>query len=441
MADRPNVLYIHSHDTGRYVQPYGYAIPTPGIAQLAADGTLFRQAFCANPTCSPSRASLVSGTYPHQNGMFGLAHLGWEMNDYGKHIAHTMRGAGYATALSGIQHIVENDKMDVLGYDEVLVRPGVRGSPQLEAASWVYRRSQQPDQPWFLSVGFGETHRGFPTENLSVDPRFVKPPDPLPDTPQTRFDMAGYITDAQRLDRKMNTVFKALEESGQLDNTLIICTTDHGIAFPRMKCNLNDSGMGVMLIMRGPGGFTSGKAVDALVSHLDLYPTICEVCGIDKPSWLEGVSLTPLVNGQAASVRESVFAEVNYHVSYEPMRCVRTDRYKYIVRYGDRSKPVLPNCDASPSKQAWLDAGWLREDREALYDLATDPHEMRNLVGRAEAEPVLEAMRRRLAQWQQRTGDPILDGPIEPPDSALFCDIDAEGPDSPKRPISQHPQY
>ena len=441
MVDRPNILYIHSHDTGRYVQPYGHAIPTPGLARLAAEGTLFRQAFCANPTCSPSRASLVSGTYPHQNGMFGLAHLGWEMNDYGKHIAHTLKRAGYDTALSGIQHIVENDKMNALGYDEVLVPPGVKGSPELEAASWVYRRSQQRQRPWFLSVGFGETHCDFPTENLAVDPRFVKPPDPLPDTPQTRLDMAGYITYAQRLDRKMNVVFTALAESGQLDNTLIICTTDHGIAFPRMKCNLHDSGIGVMLIMRGPGGFAGGQVVDALVSHVDLFPTICEVCGIDKPDWLEGVSLTPLVTGEAESVRESVFAEVNYHVCYEPMRCVRTDRYKYIVRYGQREKPVLPNCDASPSKRLWLDAGWLQEDREALYDLITDPHEMRNLAGRAEADEVLEEMRRCLTQWQQRTGDPIPDGPIEPPEGAVFCDIDAEDPGSPKRPFSQHPQF
>jgi len=441
MADKPNVLYIHSHDTGRYIQPYGYAVPTPALQRLAEQGTLFRQAFCANPTCSPSRASLVTGTYPHQNGMFGLSHLGWEMSDYGKHLAHHLRNHGYATALSGIQHIIHPDRSLELGYDEMLIANGVPGSPELEAASWVLRRKHQRDRPWFLSVGFGETHRGFPSENLSVDPRFVKPPDPLPDTPENRRDMAGYITHAATLDRKMAVVLNALEESGQLDDTLVICTTDHGVAFPRMKCNLTDGGIGVMLMMRGPGGFTAGLAVDALASHLDLFPTICDVCNLPRPDWLEGVSLRPLVDGSADRVRDEVYATVNFHGSYEPMRCVRTERYKYIVRYGEREAPVLANCDAGGCKRTWAQAGWLREDREALYDLATDPNEMRNLIGRGEADDALADLRRRLKAWQDRTGDPILQGPIPVPESAVFCDLDADGPDTPKRPFAAHPQY
>ena len=87
----PNILYIHSHDTGRYIQPFGYAFDTPNLQKLAEEGVLFRHCHCANPTCSPSRASLLTGTYPHQNGMFGLAHRGWRLNDYHEHILHTLR--------------------------------------------------------------------------------------------------------------------------------------------------------------------------------------------------------------------------------------------------------------------------------------------------------------------------------------------------------------
>lgn len=94
LSTPPNILYVHSHDTGRFVQPYGFQIPTPNIQMLADQGAFFRQAFCASPTCSGSRASLLTGQYCHSNGMFGLAHRGWSLNDYGHHLVHPLRGAG-----------------------------------------------------------------------------------------------------------------------------------------------------------------------------------------------------------------------------------------------------------------------------------------------------------------------------------------------------------
>jgi len=114
----PNILYIHSHDTGRYVQPYGFQVPTPNIQLLADQGVLFRQAFCAAPTCSGSRASLLTGQYCHNNGLLGLAHRGWSLSDYGQHLIHPLREAGYRSTLIGEQHISEDPS--VIGYDEVL---------------------------------------------------------------------------------------------------------------------------------------------------------------------------------------------------------------------------------------------------------------------------------------------------------------------------------
>src|ERR1044071_684549 len=107
---RPNILYIHSHDSGRYLQPYGHAIPAPNLQRLANQGVLFRQAFNAAPTCSPSRASLLTGMCPHSNGMFGLAHRGFVLNDYKKHIIHTLRSAGYRSTLIGLQHIAADSR-------------------------------------------------------------------------------------------------------------------------------------------------------------------------------------------------------------------------------------------------------------------------------------------------------------------------------------------
>src|ERR671929_1909800 len=95
----PNILYIHSHDSGRYLQPYGHAVPTPNLQRLASEGVLFRRAFSCAPTCSPSRAALLTGQFPHQNGMIGLAHRGFRLNDYSRHLVHTLREAGYWSAL------------------------------------------------------------------------------------------------------------------------------------------------------------------------------------------------------------------------------------------------------------------------------------------------------------------------------------------------------
>ena len=441
MSERPNVLYIHSHDTGRMIRPYGYDVPTPALQRLAEEGTLFRQAFCATPTCSPSRASLVTGQYGHQHGCMGLAHLGWQLPDFSKHVQHVLGEAGYTTALSGIQHVVHHDRTDEIGYDEVLIPPGVGGSPELSAASWILERAQDNrSEPFFLSVGFGATHREFPTENLVANPDHVKPPSPLPDHPETRRDWAGFMTSAKGLDRKMDVVFRALEEAGQLENTLIICTTDHGPPLPRMKCTLHEEGTGVMLIVRGPGGFTGGKTVDALASHLDIFPTICDVCGVEPPSWLEGASLKPLVDGSAERVRDEVFSTLDYHACYEPVRSIRTQHYKYIRRYDGRTRSPLPNCDDSPSKTFLLERGWYDEDLEGLYHVATDPHEMRNLAERPEMAEILADMRGRLDAWQKRTGDPLLHGPVPAPEEAMLSDVNAVSSFSPRRPASEHPQ-
>lgn len=437
---RPNVLYIHSHDTGRYIQPYGYQIPTPNLQALAEDGVLFRRAYCANPTCSPSRAALVTGRYPHQNGMFGLAHRGWSMYDYGEHIIHSLRSAGYDTALSGIQHIADEPLTDQIGYDTVLIPPGVRGSPELSAATFLHQHAGD-ERPFFLSVGFGETHREFPAGDHGVDPAYVLPPAPLPDTPETRTDMAAYIAHARTLDRKMGVVFDALRDTGQWDNTLIICTTDHGIAFPRMKCNLEDHGIGVMLLMRAPDtGPMHGRAVHGLASQIDIVPTICDYCQVDPMAACEGVSLRPLLTGTAQTVRDEIFAEVNYHACYEPMRCIRTDRYKYIERCSDRERPVLPNCDDSLSKDVLLAAGWPAPRPAMLYDTLLDPHESANRVDDPALAEVRDDLRARLRSWQERTADPILEGPIPPPDDAVFNDIDAVRV-GPTAPWERCPQY
>jgi N-sulfoglucosamine sulfohydrolase len=426
---RPNILYIHSHDTGRYVQPYGFQVPTPNIQLLADQGVLFREAFCAAPTCSGSRASLLTGQYCHNNGMMGLAHRGWTLNDYGKHWVHTLREAGYRSVLIGEQHIATDPR--AIGFDRIVEMDSHRA--EAVAPTTIEALHEQPEGPWFLSVGFFETHRSFFAPTSVRDTLYSLPPTGLPDTIVTRRDMAEFKASARSLDQGIGAVLHALHDLGLSDDTLIICTTDHGVAFPNAKATLYDRGTGVMLLMRGPG-FTGGKVVDSMVTHLDVYPTICEVAGIRQPpSWLQGKSLTPLVRGDAERLHDATFAEITYHAAYEPQRGVRTERWKYIRRFDDYPHPVLANCDDSASKELWVEHGWGERiiPQEQLYDLLFDPNEADNLAGDPVRGGVLAEMRERLEAWMRETDDPLLDGPVSPPEGAMINEPHQVSPEDP----------
>ncbi len=428
-ANRPNIVYLHSHDSGRYLQPYGHCVATPNLQRLANEGVLFRQAFSAAPTCSPSRSALLTGECPHRNGMLGLAHRGFALNDYQKHIVHTLRPAGYHTVLAGLQHVAA--KPETIGYDEILRPRSTKAADVAPGAVAFLERAGS--QPFFLDVGFFETHREYPAPTSADDPRYTLPPAPIPDTPDTRRDMAAYRASARLMDWGVGQIMDALDRLGLAANTLVISTTDHGIAFPRMKCNLEDFGWGVSLIMRGPGGFSGGKVSDALVSHLDIFPTICAVVGVPAPARLEGHSLLPLLRGDVAEINEAVFAEVNYHAAYEPKRAARTKRWKYTKRFGDRRTPVLPNCDDGPSKSLWLAYGWRDHvlPQESLYDLMFDPGEQNNLVSDPSHGAVLNEMRGRLDAWMRATDDPLLRGPVPAPHGAEVNDPSGTSPKEP----------
>jgi arylsulfatase A-like enzyme len=413
----PNILYIHSHDTGRYVQPYGYGVPTPRIQRLAEEGMLFRNSFCAASTCSASRACLLTGQYAHTNGMMGLAHRGWSLNDYGHHIVHVLRDRGYHSALIGEQHI--SKRPDIIGYDEVVKIPTSRVDDVAPVAVDLLR--DPPGRPFFMSVGFFETHREF-FDPKPYDEPYVRPPLTLPDRPEIRRDWAGFVESARKLDHGVGVVLDALERHGHADNTLVICTTDHGVPFPGAKATMTDSGLGVMLIMRGPGGLTGGRVTDSLVSHIDLFPTICDLAGVETPPWVQGTSLMPLVRGEVDSVRDHVFAEGTYHSAYEPQRAIRSRKWKYVRRFDRRDRPVLPNIDDSPSKDLWIAHGWppWLLEQEQLYDLTLDPSETNNQIGRQALEPVAAELRERLQAWMEQTDDPLLHGPVPPPPGAEY---------------------
>ncbi len=428
---RLNLIYIHTHDSGRVFSPYGYKVPTAHIEAFAQEATLFRNAFAAAPTCSPSRAGLLTGRYPHETGMLGLCNRGFGLSDYRGHLASVLGEAGYNTALCGIQHEAAHFYRpevgaEIIGYHQNITTP----TPLKELADkrdWDRENCRRAcgfierydrEKPFFLSFGFYGTHRPYPPVAPDAGKR-LRPPDGLPDLPEIRADFAGHCASLAQVDVCFGQLIAALKRSGQYENSIILFTTDHGVAFPFGKSTLADSGLGVALVMRVPGSPSMGAERNALVSHIDVLPTLCDLLGLPRPEGLQGQAFTHLLTGEAdAPLRKEVFAEMNFHTSFEPARCIRTQRYKY-VEYLDESYTGqnLSNINESSTKTLYLELGLAERVKpmKLLFDLLYDPGEKNNLAGQREYADLERSLRDRLFAWRRETGDPLLsDFPWQP---------------------------
>lgn len=423
---RPNIVYIHSHDTGRYIEPYGYQISTPNLQRFADEGMVFRQTFAASPTCSPSRASLMTGMTPGCNGMWGLAHkknaqgVPHVLNDYNQGMIPFFNNLGYKTVLAGVQHIYAGKPVPAakhIGYSDVLAPKGRLSKANVDAA--IDYLSGPISGPFFLDVGFTETHVADPPDWTpggarffydGGDPGSAEIPDPLTDTTETRQDMGDFEVAATQLDANIGRLLEALDERGLAENTIVMITTDHGIPFPGMKGNHTDGGLGISLMLRGPHGFSGGKVSNALVSNIDLFPTLCEILGQPVPAWVQGKSLMPLVRGETDEINEAVFAEYESHKLRDPIASVRTHDYKYIRRLAGDTEPVKDNTDGTRTKEQWLREGWDMHlsEPEQLYDLKNDPLEKTNLAADPTYAQILSEMRGRMVARMEQYDNPLL---------------------------------
>lgn len=412
-----NVIYIHSHDSGKFISPYGFNVETPNLERFAESAIVFQNAFAVAPTCSPSRTSMLSSTYPHENGMYGLVNRGFMMNDYDRHLVRWLNKAGLETALCGIQHEAahyhESDKAaKIIGYQHNLTTKTVLADlPDKrvwdkenteKVTDWL--SSRDSDQNFFVSLGFYCSHRPYPKINKPKATK-VGVPNGFPSEKVILEDFQEYNESIKHVDQCFGQVIDKLTELDILDETIVIFTTDHGIAYPYGKNNLTDLGVEVALLMHLPSN-KSRMDFSQLVSHLDVVPTLCDYLAIEPEFPMRGKSLRPLIE-ESQDVNEELFFEMNFHTSYEPARAVRTKRYKYIEYLEDYGKFQLSNINDSKVKDFYIEEGLAtkRKATQQFYDLYFDPDEKNNLIYNPNYSEEIEQLQNKLKEWRQETND------------------------------------
>ncbi len=421
--ESPNIVLLVADDLGwKDLGCYGdEQISTPHIDGLAAEGVRFSNAFVAAPSCSPSRASIITGQHPHTNGVTGLAHRHKRLmlSPFKTTLADVLDQSGYNTAFEGKWHVAPYLPTGWYGYAERLsgILPKdfwIRSSD--EATAFI---EENRSNAFYLEINYMDTHRDDYGEfqfvkEFPVDPEKIAIPEyyALPNWPEIREEVAKYYSNASKMDMMIGKVLAKLEELQLSEKTLVCFVSDNGPPFPGNKMTLYDRGIGTPLVMRWPGKIPAGTVNDSLVSTIDLMPTLLEATGSGIPPEVQGKSLLSLAMGTGSeAVRDAIFAEMTYHVNYLPMRAIRTAKWKYIRNYSDDAVG-LDQCAHMKWAQRLSELpnqGWTRPRvPEELYDLENDPNEQDNLVEDLSHGSALEKMRKRLDRQMAETRDPYL---------------------------------
>ena len=393
-------------DWGCYGHP---VIRTPHIDALAERGLRFENAYLTTSSCSPCRASLITGRYPHNTGAPEL-HTPLPADQI--LFPARLQEAGYHTVMSGKNHMGNHVKSAFS-----VVSPGRGPGKQ---ADWVELLQQRPpDQPFFFWFAASDAHRNwtFTDHAPRYDPdRMVVPPW-LVDGPRTREDLASYAHEVSRFDHFVGEVCNELVRQGVFDNTVVMVMADNGRPFPRCKTRLYDSGIKTPLVICCPDRFASATC-RRLVSTIDLAPTIMELAGVGIPREVQGVSLLPLLREPDWQVRDVVFAEHNWHVYRNHERMVRHGDWVYIRnRFPNQQNLCVEAYCGGAGEELWemREAGQLNEiqltlfrnpcPEHELFYLPDDPQQLRNLAADPVHRTTLEQLQGLLSRWEQETGD------------------------------------
>jgi arylsulfatase A-like enzyme len=430
----PSILFITCHDLGRHLACYGQeTVLSPNLDRLAAEGVRFANSFCSAPQCSPSRAALHTGRHAHSVGALGLAHhpFDWYLEPAAGHLVTRLHQIGYHTALFGGQHVTRQEWLPAMGYDHWT---GEAAAPALAQQVHAYLKQLDGNQPFYLEIDFAEAHRPYdwggarPEHSLGV-----KVPPTIPNHPAALAEFAALQGAIRQLDEGVGLALAALDELGLQQETLVVFTTDHGLAMPRAKCTLYDAGIGTLLILRWPAGGVGGSQVfEHLISHVDVTPSLLEALGESFPAGeFHGRSFWPLLQDRPYQPNDAIFAEKSFHTAYEPMRAVRSASHKLILNFESGSAFDVPDDVRNGAIYPLMVAQATGHRPHAeLYDLEHDPQERTNLAGRPEVAEIEAELRGRLRRWMEETNDPLLDGPPRSPFYEATVASLAESPSS-----------
>lgn len=508
-AKRPNILFCFADDMGRYASVYqkldgpgtvNDLIKTPNIDRVAREGVLFKNAHVTAPSCTPCRSSLLSGQYFWRTGRGAILQgARWDsaipayplmLKEAGYHIGKSYKvwGPGspsdapygeqayaYQKAGGRVNQFSQNvTKMVAAGKELEAAKQEIYA--EVEANFDAFLKARPEGQPFCYWYGPTNVHRkwikGSAKALWGMDPEQLKGKMPafLPDVPEVREDLADYFGEIQAFDACVGVHLKKLEELGELDNTLVVISGDHGApGFPHGKCNLYDFGTHVTLAVRG-AGTVGGRVVDDFVNLMDLAPTYLELGGVQPPAVMTGRSLMNVLRsdkqGQVDPERTWVITGRERHVETAragflpyPQRALRTPDYVYILNFKpdrwpmgeptnitttsaptveeltEETRLTFSDMDSGPTK-AWLigernNPQWKQHyewafglrPREELYALGSDPFEVKNLAADPNYATIKEQMHKRLMDELQRTKDPRVEN-----DGAFFETPPMAGP-------------
>lgn len=431
----PNVLLCISDDqswlhTGAGGDPI---VRTPGFDRVAAEGVLFPNAFCDAPTCGPSRSALVTGQPI------------WRLEEAGN--IHSTLPAKFGTYTEMLEQVGYAIGHTLKGWGPGRLEPGGRTRNPAGDRFGDFEEfldSREERQPFCFWLGSYDPHRPYTAgsgQESGKDPADVEVPPHLPDHPIVRDDILDYYVEVERFDGRVEAALHLLEQAGELENTLIVVTSDHGMPFPRAKASLYDYGSRVPLAVRWGEEIPGGRVVDDFVSLSDLAPTFLEAAGLEPAEGMTARSLLPLLassaGGRVEPDRDAAFIAMERHDGCRrggkgyPCRAIRTASHLYIRNFEPTrwpsGSPNAKDCargipygeiDSSPTKALMMESrGEPGIDRLAelsfgtrpeneLYDLRSDPGQLNNLAGQPSAQQLVGQLRDRLMDHLAATGDP-----------------------------------
>ena len=450
-AERNVVLFVvddMSQDAGCYGNK---VVKTPHLDAFAREATLFSHAFCTTASCSPSRAVIMTGLHNHANGQYGLAHAehAFTSREGTQTLPTMMRAAGYRTARIGRTVHVRPRSM----YQFELTIPPAETPLTLEKRLYGRdvmkcvkdaRKFIQADdkRPFFLMLNTCDAHRfgtrftdkpGSPNtfandqtyegiKEIHYKPEAVVVPPFLTDNLATRSELAEYYQSVSRIDQGLGGLVKVLKETGHWDDTLLIFISDHGMSFPGAKTTCYEPGLRCPCIIRAPNVKQQGVTSDAMVSWVDITPTILDFAqAMPNRKRFHGRSLLPVLGRQHVTGWDRVYASHTFHevTMYYPMRVVRGRRYKLIWNIAHQLPfPLASDLWNSATWQSLLGKQgggklggrtlqqYSHRPRYELYDLQQDPHELRNLSDDPTHAATLQKMIAQLKEFQKKTRDP-----------------------------------